>query len=387
MNRTGDDLFFSSVPVFSRFEGVVDSRNYVPLPDDWFLALADVVGSTAAIAEGRYKSVNMAGASVITGVLNALDRQDLPFIFGGDGAMVALPAVEAAKAGEALASIRNWVASELGLDLRVALVPIHDIHDAGFDVTVARFATNKHVTFAMFSGGGAHWAEAQMKAGQYHIEKSSTDRRPDLSGLSCRWSPISSQNGTIASIIVRAVSTAGMEEFGHLVETIVAIAGERDRDGHPVPFRGPDLSFSTEGIHKEVRTAERRRKRPYRYLVISLQIFLTAVLDRLNLRLGRFDARAYRRQVSANSDFRKFDDGLKMTVDIDAGRLERIKAILSDAEQKGICRYGIHSQDSALMTCFVVTPMSHNHIHFIDGADGGYAQAATQLGEKRLPET
>ncbi len=34
------------VPVLTRFEGVADSANYQPLPDDWVLATADIVGST-----------------------------------------------------------------------------------------------------------------------------------------------------------------------------------------------------------------------------------------------------------------------------------------------------------------------------------------------------
>jgi hypothetical protein len=35
-----------------------------------------------------------------------------------------------------------------------------------------------------------------------------------------------------------------------------------------------------------------------------------------------------------------------------------------------------------LITCFVINPMQRDHMHFIDGAAGGYALAATQLKEK-----
>ena len=64
---------------------------YRPLPEGWALAVADVVSSTEAIAAGKYKSVNMAGASVITAVLNVLEGSDYPFVFGGDGAVIAVP--------------------------------------------------------------------------------------------------------------------------------------------------------------------------------------------------------------------------------------------------------------------------------------------------------
>jgi len=83
MAEPSNDDFFHKLAGFNRFEGVTDSGNYRPLPDDWLIAIADIVSSTKAIAAGHYKSVNMAGASVISAVLNALDRGDYPFAFGG----------------------------------------------------------------------------------------------------------------------------------------------------------------------------------------------------------------------------------------------------------------------------------------------------------------
>ncbi len=69
----------------------------------------DVVQSTKAIAENRYKAVNMAGAAVIVAVTNALDDRDFPFVFGGDGASFAVPAEAAAPARQALAETAAWV--------------------------------------------------------------------------------------------------------------------------------------------------------------------------------------------------------------------------------------------------------------------------------------
>ena len=108
------------------------------------------------------------------------------------------------------------------------------------------------------------------------------------------------------------------------------------------------------------------------------------VCYRLGIPLGRFDARRYKRDVAGNSDFRKFDDGLKMTVDVDAEHLKRIETLLEAARAKGIARYGLHRQASALMTCFVPTPISRDHMHFIDGASGGYAVAASRMTGKSL---
>ena len=54
-------------------------------------------------------------------------------------------------------------------------------------------------------------------------------------------------------------------------------------------------------------------------------------------------------------------------------------ARLKAAASAGILRYGLHRQDAAMMTCFTPSVMRSDHVHFIDGARGGYATAATAL--------
>jgi hypothetical protein len=384
MSDDSDDDFFGALPVFKHFEGVTDDINYSPLPDSWLMAVADIVSSTQAISAGRYKAVNMAGASVISAVLNALDRGDYPFVFGGDGALVAIPGSGGERVRKALSAVQAWVAEDLQLSLRTALVPISDIRAQGFDVRVARFSPSDFVSYAMFAGGGASWAEAQMKAGKYGIERAPENTRPDLTGLSCRWNPIKARNGQIVSIIAVPDAAGNGPEFQRLVNDVIGISMEQRRDGHPVPADGPDLALALAGVDAEARATAPENQRFRRRVAIITQITLVYVLHKLGLTLGPFDARKYKRDVAANSDFRKFDDGLKMTIDVDDEHLSRIEARLQEAESGRVCYYGLHSQDSALMTCFVPTPMSTDHMHFIDGANGGYAMAAAELSAKRL---
>jgi hypothetical protein len=51
---------------------------------------------------------------------------------------------------------------------------------------------------------------------------------------------------------------------------------------------------------------------------------------------------------------------------------------LESERAAGRLAYGMHRAPAALVTCFV---RSHagNHVHFVDGANGGYALAAKQL--------
>lgn len=248
-----DDAFLTGLPVFRHFEDVADPALYRALPPGWGLAIADIVDSTAAIGAGRYKSVNMAGAAVISGVSNSLGRHDLPFVFGGDGAAVAVPANGLPLAGIALSNVQRWVKDDLDLSMRVALVPIEDIRTNGFDVRVARFQASEDVSYAMFSGGGNSWAEARMKDGQYTLPAAAAGERPDLTGLSCRWNPIPATHGKVVSIIAVPGPSQDMPAFRQLVVDLVDLAAQDARHGHPVPEDGPKLGFVGEGLDLEAK--------------------------------------------------------------------------------------------------------------------------------------
>lgn len=377
-----DEEFLQNLPVFLQFEDVADPMLYRPLPDGWALALADITDSTGAIDAGRYKAVNMAGAGVISGILNALQRHDLPFIFGGDGAVVAIAPSQIEAAREALSRVQTWVADDIGLTLRAAIVPLSAIREQGLDVRVARLQASEDVSYAMFSGGGNHWADEQMKNGLYLIHAAEAGARPDLTGLSCRWDPIKAARGKVVSIIALPGPNQDGQAFRKLVAEIVALANDDGRGGHPVPVDGPPLGFIKEGLFLEAKALSNYRDRISQVRKLVWVLFQTAiitVLYRFRKTVGRFDPVEYKRSVASNTDFRKFDDGLKMTVDVDVDSLKKIRARLEGAAREGICFYGLHEQDTALMTCIVPSPLSKDHMHFVDGGEGGYAYAAARL--------
>lgn len=381
MDKTLQDNFLTDLPSFSTFEGVEDVSRYSALPGDWALVVADVVDSTGAIANGKYKSVNMAGASVISAMLNALEDRDLLFVFGGDGAIVAIPPDGFDKAKAALSAVLRWAGEQLGIELRGALVPISEIEAAGLQVKVARYYASPEVSYAMFAGGGASWAEKQMKAGRFRIDEAPTGTVPDLTGLSCRWNPIPARHGQIVSIIALPAPGADDAAFAALVSDVLALLGNEARDGHPVPSNGPGYALSLEGIEAESKTTPPQGSRIKTRLSVVGQWMLAATLDLFNGRIGGFNARDYRRDVALNTDFRKFDDGLKLTVDISEELTKRLVERLDTASDSGVCRYGIHRQNAALMTCIVPSAVRRDHMHFVDGATGGYAEAAKQLRE------
>ena len=103
---------------------------------------------------------------------------------------------------------------------------------------------------------------------------------------------------------------------------------------------------------------------------------------RSDRRVGSFERDRYKGVSIQNSDFRKYDDGLRMTLDCDQSVEAEIRLVLDEAHAPGLANYGIHTQDAALMTCLVPSVMTDDHMHFIDGASGGYAQAAVMLKQQ-----
>ena len=371
--------FYAAIPPFGDFERVADPAVYRPVPADWWVGVTDVVGSTAAIARGRYKAVNMAGAAAISAVMNALHHREFPFVFGGDGAGFAVPAdaVDAARA--ALGRTATWVAEDLDLDLRVGLVPLADIRAQGRDVRVARFAASAQVSYAMVSGGGLAWAEAAVKRGRYAVDRAPAGARPDLAGLSCRWTPIESRRGTILSLLLAPAGDAADAAFADVIRMILDIVGQDPRGGHPVPERGPGFRWPPAGLELEALAARGDKPPARQRRALRLLTLIAWVLDKTGWKLGGFDPVAYRVNTALNTDFRKFDDALRMTVDCDTAVLERVRSALETARAAGTIRYGLHTQDAALMTCIVPSALRDDHMHFLDGADGGYARAAQQL--------
>ncbi|MGX1100087.1 putative NUDIX family NTP pyrophosphohydrolase [Amorphus sp. MBR-141] len=372
---------YSDLPLFSDFASVADTERYVPLPDDWFVALTDVVKSTQAIRDGHYKAVNMAGAAAIAAVINALDGDaSFPFIFGGDGTALALPETSRETTEAALAATARWVEEDLELTLRTATVSVAEIRRAGHDVRVARFAASDAMTYALFSGGGVSWAEREMKAGRFPAHLAPPGTRPDLEGLSCRWKALEPQRGTILTILAVPPSDDDNDPaFREVVHRLIDVIEASDRGGRPLADDGPSFAWPPEGLELEARATRGTRSLAMQKLKISAVSLLAWVLDRTRQTLGQFDPVVYRKYTALNADFRKYQDGIRMTVDCAPATVERIEAILKAAREARTLDYGLLRQQSAVMTCFVPSVTTNTHFHFIDGAQGGYAAAAASL--------
>jgi hypothetical protein len=376
---SSSEAFYTSLPLHKDFATLSDAHNYAPLPNDWWVATSDIIGSTQAVADGRYKTVNMVGATVISAQINAHKGKPFSFIFGGDGAGFAVPPEWKDRTEEALLAVRTWAQTEFDMGLRVGMMPIADIRAAGLDVTVARFQAAEGVDYAMFTGGGLSWAETQMKAGAQLSAETPPGAKPDLTGLSCRWSHMPSQHGVILSVVILPHDAVPSPAFSIFSQRFLKVARGLAGAGHPTEAAGLGVSWPPAGATLEAH-AQRgdgtlgtaRRKALF-------ESFVAWMLIKTGLKIGGFDARRYRRIVGENADFRKFEDGLKMTLDCDPDTEKQLRDLLEQGAADGVIHFGLHTQAEAMMTCIVPSILADNHVHFVDGASGGYTAAAQSI--------
>jgi len=115
---------------------------------------------------------------------------------------------------------------------------------------------------------------------------------------------------------------------------------------------------------------------------LYLQSLFQKYAERYDRQVGAYNAPTYRAELRANSDYRRFDDVLRLVIDVTPQQHARIDALLSEARRNGDVSYGTHWSDAALMTCLLFSLEDSRHIHFIDGTEGGFTYAAKALKEQ-----
>ncbi len=386
---SGAPGFFAELPVFERFADVHDPARYSPAPGDWDMVVTDVEGSTIAIEAGRYKDVNALGVASIVALRNALPEFDLPFVFGGDGATVLTPSSQRARVHAALRGIRNMASEAMQMSMRASMISVGELADDGFGVRVARFVASPHATFAMFSGAGLSEGERRIKDLEVGSRYAVDDAGPDevsFEGFECRWKPLANRRGKIVSLLVQATAEDRAEAAATYGEVLVALESILDDSGgRPVAPEALAVADEASAFDTEARiTTGQHGGLGFfaRKQVIKAQAAVGRYGFARNKAFMGFPADVYRNEVTTNTDFRKFDDTLRMVLDVTDGQHQAIEDDLARRRAAGTIAYGTHVSDSALMTC-AVGSYRGDHVHFVDGAEGGYALAAKQLKAQR----
>lgn len=383
--------FYQRLRGLRDFKEVLRPESYEDAPDDWHLVITDVKGSTEAIRNGRYRDVNTLGASCITAVLNAVRDVEIPYVFGGDGATLLIPESRLSPVERALKGTQRMSEEMFGLSLRIGAVPLKHVREAGARVEVAKFELSPGNVLAQFRGGGIALAEKLIKNPEspYLWNHDASTTEPDLKGLSCRWQPFSSRRGTMLTLLVvqRSHDQSAAEVYQTVIGHVESCLGHDLQHANPITMDRARAKWPSTTLMIEARLHSRWYSLPFSLLNTGIRSLISGVLISNDMKMGRFDGAKYKQETELNSDFRKFDDMLRMVVDCTEAQAVEIENLLGQLRARGEIYYGAHRSPQAVMTCMVFDASDNKHIHFIDGSHGGYAMAAQMLKSQLISES
>jgi Protein of unknown function (DUF3095) len=371
--------FYDDLIPFTDFEQVNELRFFQQAPDDWVIVITDIQGSTKAASEGRGKDVNMIGAAVIALISNSFQSLQTPFVFGGDGATLLMPESRFHGLRKSFVGLMQMAETNFNLSLRVGAVNIKYLREQNFPVLVGKYQSSPQAYFAQFLGSGIAKGEELIKKNSPNaILLSSAEEavKPDLGGLSCRMTPFKSKNGCILALIVKPeenkdtswIRETFLPSLKRILNNNFQTANPVSRDHAawnliPNTLRS-EITFAADGIVSSI--------------LVVLKVLMANILLKCNISVGGFVPDKYKSELAPQSDFKKFDDNLRMVLDCSEKQCEAIEDLLKQGQSEGLVIYGLHKSESAVITCITRTTSKGEHIHFVDGENCGYTMAAVQ---------
>lgn len=381
-----EQSFYRQITPFKDFSQVLVDSFYVDVPKDWFVVLTDVKGSTKAVEQGRYKQVNMIGAASITCALNMLKNFEIPYVFGGDGATVLIPPEAVGMISQELQGLQALAQTEFHIELRAGIVSLKSLTDRGFTLKVAKYELSPGNALAQFRGDALIKAEDIVKNNLFNdfptsmLLKPNLNQHPNLDGLTCRLNPLKSRHGVILSLICKSYQNQKTDSvLQSVLQDLKQYLGEDLNRASPVSAEQLGWSTISPTLKEETSTSKGTKGYWSTFFQVLIRSFVIHLSMNFEFPLGPFSPQKYKKEIVVNSDFKKFDGTLRMVVDCNLDQARDIEKLLQQNFDQHKIYFGLHKSPEALMTCMVFSASQNQHIHFIDGSQGGYTIAAAAM--------
>jgi len=374
--------FYSSLPTYT--ESLValysNEANFIPLPDDWYILVADIKDSTLAVAANKHDLVNLAATGCIAAVLNCLKvaKIEVPYFFGGDGATFLIPYEYKEQLFRELSLQRAHVKSQWDLELVIGFMSVKDVREEGYHLKLAKHQLNSYLQIPVILGTGLKFAEDLIKRTDLpYPDTSSKKKTPDLSGLECRWDkipPPKSDASVICLLVYCAVETKQREVYHNVLGELAKIFGDIEAR-QPISIPKLKLNATFEKVKNEILAKTGRLK----YHNLLKNVFETYI-GKLYFRYTSA-GQSYLRMTKDLSETIMFDGLINTIISGTPKQTEQLKSYLDQLESKKMIVYGLDVANSSIMSCYVQDRKS-KHAHFVDGAGGGYTKAAEMMKTK-----
>ena len=390
---SSSDNFYEQLVSFSDFSQFTQLEWYGSLPSEWFVVITDIQNSTRAIQEGLYKEVNSVSTASIVALLNTVTPLKVPYVFGGDGTTLCIPPSRKNAVESALIATQQMAKKSFGLHLRVGMVPMSLIQQNGHQVLVGKYQPSAHFQQAMFQGNGLRYAEALVKDPRpnnpHIVFESQIEANGNFEGFECRWNEVPSAHEETVAIMVQALEpeiTSEQTIYKEVSQKILAIYGPEENH-HPIQSAQLTLASSLRKLSVEARIRtcfETQWKRLMYTLKSGFLVYLGKFLMAENVKTKNVDWGQYKQNLIVNTDYRKFDETLRMIISGTSEQRKQLLACLEKLHDERKIVYGVHASPAAIITCMIFN-YDTDHVHFLDGSNGGYTLAAKEM-KRQLKE-
>jgi len=368
-------LFYSHLPTnrIPLSDLLTEAHLFYPIPDNWHVLLTDIKGSTSAVQSGQHETVNLVATGSIVAVLNISFKANItiPFFFGGDGATFIVPPAVKDIAMRALQLYKKHTSDNFRLELRVGCIPITAIYVAGHELKITKFNSSGNFSIPIILGDGLSFAEQLIKGSDSpRPDPLLQENELDLSGMQCRWDRIKppANNYEVVTLIVVATQAAKQADaYREVIRHIDNIYGTPEKR-QPISVARLRLKATFTRLGLEIRARFGRM----RFLHL-LQSWLTTSLGYLYFQTK--NGKTYLSRLVEMSDTLVIDGKINTVISGTEQQRLQLETTLNALEQAGRIRYALYVSRESVMSCYV-RDMKDDHIHFVDGAEGGYTKAA-----------
>jgi len=267
-----------------------------------------------------------------------------------------------------------------GLELRVGHMPIVEIYQKQHKVNISKVKMGEKFSIPIVLGDGLRYAEQVVKGEDFvpYLPEVKTTNL-DLDGMECRWDRIKPPENMFEVVCLLAVVRNDEQQgivYKKVLDKIDEIYGQQ-QIRNPISVRKLKLKATLGKIDIEMR-AKLGRFDPL-YLITN---WLLTIIGKLYLRYDKGGKRYLHRLVEL-SDTLIVDGKINTVISGTAQQRDLLIASLNQMERDGEIIFGWHASKESVMSCYVRDRLDQ-HIHFVDGSEGGYTQAAGMLKKKVL---
>ena len=362
----------------------LEDQSFFALPSDWVVVIADIKNSTRAVAEGRHNDVNLVAAGCLVAALNIAKEKnvEIPFFFSGDGGAVLVPADISDDVVAALQRHNENAQKNFGLTLHLGSLSVEEIFSRGATLKIAKIRVGENLSKALVVGNGLKVAEQSIKKNSQSVQTVSNELELNMTGLECRWDkvkPPGDENEIVCYLVEATDQSMHTEVYRDVLTRMDEIYGSVESRS-PLSVNRLKLLLNLKKMENEMKVKFGRWRTRY-YIRLLFENFIGQFFFGLNLKLGGIRGQDYLLQLIANADTLTIDGRINTVISGKSEKRKQLLDYLKTQEGKGLLIFGHHISKESVMTCYIEN-MNAKHIHFVDGSDGGYTEAAKELKAK-----